>query len=421
MFSMQTSYRVFGSTTPVPILAMLLCCLPLTHCDAQSNLRTWHAASGGFSVEAELIDVRDDKAQLKKKDGTTIWVELQKLSLADIRFVEGAMNQARQGLQKALGNSQPKSTAPGEAQVPESKSSRPSSPDPAESMEENEEKLPGWDLDADGASSKSPFAGIRDVNLVLGRVSPHDLIFPVTPSVWLAMTRNAGAGHQYQVANIRTGKMLDPISVEGFASYKALSPDGTILALAAGFPMKISLYATSSGKKLKEINPAEISSIAKMFFLPTQQLVLIGQGTKGVAALYDMKTGKVAKVIELENGFPSKIAVSPNGKILAIPSHSGTIGLYDTKSGKKKTDLAIVSSKANGHISIEDLAFCRDGGELVTIGSSTVGELHAFSMKTGRIVAKHILSDRISSLFSGYSSYLGPAIESYSGNKGWIL
>ena len=67
-------------------------------CWAQSEKRTWHAASGKFSIEAELADIRDDKVQLKKADGTTTWVELEKLSLADIKFVQESLDQARQTL-----------------------------------------------------------------------------------------------------------------------------------------------------------------------------------------------------------------------------------------------------------------------------------------------------------------------------------
>lgn len=50
--------------------------------------RTWTDQSGKFSVEAELIDVQDGKARLKKADGTILAVSLQKLSVADRRYVE---------------------------------------------------------------------------------------------------------------------------------------------------------------------------------------------------------------------------------------------------------------------------------------------------------------------------------------------
>jgi S1-C subfamily serine protease len=52
------------------------------------ELRTWTAASGGFTVEAELVELRgDDIARLKTKDGRTIDVPLSQLSPADQAFV----------------------------------------------------------------------------------------------------------------------------------------------------------------------------------------------------------------------------------------------------------------------------------------------------------------------------------------------
>ncbi len=375
---------------------------------AQTAVRTWHAASGGFSVDAELIDVREDKVQLKKKDGSAIWVELNKLSLADIRFVEESMNKAREDLRKKLGNSQP-STQPAPAngkpkepdESPSADGARPNEPED----QEKGERLPGWEIEVDASGTKSPFAGMREVNLVLSRASSHDLLFPATPSTWMAFARLGPGGQQYQVANIRTGKVLEPIPVENFAQQKALSPDGSMIAFAVGFPSKLSIYSSSNGKKIKELATTELNSLSKMFFLPSQQLLVLGQGGRAsTAVIYDVKTGKATKTFELDSGFPSKIAISPSGKILAIPSQGGTIGLYDTKLGKKKMDLAIVPSKEGGFISVEDLAFCRDGNELVVIGSSTTSELNAFSMKTGRVIAKHVLSDRLSSLFSGQNA-----------------
>lgn len=46
-------------------------------------LRKWTDASGAFSIEAELVEVKDGQAQLKKADGTVIAVPVDKLSEAD--------------------------------------------------------------------------------------------------------------------------------------------------------------------------------------------------------------------------------------------------------------------------------------------------------------------------------------------------
>ena len=54
---------------------------------ARAATRTWTDASGSFKVEATLVGVEDGKVQLRKTDGTTIAVPIDKLSAADQAIV----------------------------------------------------------------------------------------------------------------------------------------------------------------------------------------------------------------------------------------------------------------------------------------------------------------------------------------------
>jgi hypothetical protein len=56
--------------------------------------RQWTSRSGGFAVEAELVDVKDGNAILKKADGTQISVPLAKLSLGDVRYINDVLKAA---------------------------------------------------------------------------------------------------------------------------------------------------------------------------------------------------------------------------------------------------------------------------------------------------------------------------------------
>ncbi len=49
--------------------------------------RKWTAAKGGYSVEAELVEVKDGKLLLKRTDGNVITVPLEILSEADRQYV----------------------------------------------------------------------------------------------------------------------------------------------------------------------------------------------------------------------------------------------------------------------------------------------------------------------------------------------
>ncbi|MGC4005169.1 MAG: SHD1 domain-containing protein [Pirellulales bacterium] len=54
------------------------------------EVRTWKAAAGNFSVEAELLEVKPDgTARLKRKDGLEINVPLDRLSAEDQQFARG--------------------------------------------------------------------------------------------------------------------------------------------------------------------------------------------------------------------------------------------------------------------------------------------------------------------------------------------
>ncbi len=381
----------------------------------QPNLRTWYAAAGGFKVDAELVDVREGKVQLKKADGTLLWVPLDKLSLADAKFVSSEMQKVRQSVEKATDGKN------GQTEDTDANSMDLVPPEVASDGSDPETDLDDRGLTSTGTSkgTRSPFAGMRESNLVLGRVSPQDIIFPQILSPWLAMRQIAGGGHQYTIANIRTSKLSNPFSVEGFATTTALSPDGATLAVFTS-PPKLTLYSTTSGRKIREIDVGQSSFIQSMAFVSPTQLLVDGS-FNSPATIYDVKSGRVAKTLAITGRGSNKLAISPDGKYLAFPNNS-VIALYDLKSGKLKSQLAVVPDKGSKNLSvnIEDLAFCNDGTELAAIASGTTSEFQVFSLRTGRAVIKHTLSERLSNSMHVHQ-YKGPAVESIPGDKGYIL
>ena len=90
--------------------------------------RKWSSRSGSFRVEAELLDVRDGNAVLKKDDGSEVVVPLGKLSLADIRYIDGVLKSAEAGLGIKHANDAVPTVAPAAASPPAAsgKAERPS-------------------------------------------------------------------------------------------------------------------------------------------------------------------------------------------------------------------------------------------------------------------------------------------------------
>lgn len=58
------------------------------------KVRTWTDRSGSFKVEAQFIGLRDGKIHLHKLNGVKIAVPVQKMSLADLEYVEEATGES---------------------------------------------------------------------------------------------------------------------------------------------------------------------------------------------------------------------------------------------------------------------------------------------------------------------------------------
>ncbi|WP_425400920.1 SHD1 domain-containing protein [Aeoliella sp.] len=69
-------------------ITILLLVLPLFVPSCFAESRTWTAASGGASIEAEYVGAKDGNVTLRKADGKTVSVPIAKLSAADQQYIE---------------------------------------------------------------------------------------------------------------------------------------------------------------------------------------------------------------------------------------------------------------------------------------------------------------------------------------------
>ena len=82
-------------TILLPILSLLLAVAP-------AWARTWTDTTGRFSIEAELVEVKDGRVWLKKADGKVVAVPLERLSKADRGYLESLAKEALAAAVKAL-------------------------------------------------------------------------------------------------------------------------------------------------------------------------------------------------------------------------------------------------------------------------------------------------------------------------------
>ena len=71
-----------------PLLLTILICGLLVVAAQPGWARKWSDATGKFSVEAELVEVKADKVVLRKAGGSEITVPLARLSQVDRRYLE---------------------------------------------------------------------------------------------------------------------------------------------------------------------------------------------------------------------------------------------------------------------------------------------------------------------------------------------
>ncbi len=75
-------------------LVLCVTVIVLTASSLPAEVRTWSSANGKFSVQAELVEVVDGKARLRKEDGQVIAVPIAKLSSVDRKFLMKQQAQA---------------------------------------------------------------------------------------------------------------------------------------------------------------------------------------------------------------------------------------------------------------------------------------------------------------------------------------
>lgn len=77
MFAQRTVQAAFG------VVVLWVCVAPL-----QAQMRLWTDNTGKFSIEAELVEVKQDSVVLKKASGSTVNVPLSRLSDADREYLK---------------------------------------------------------------------------------------------------------------------------------------------------------------------------------------------------------------------------------------------------------------------------------------------------------------------------------------------
>jgi hypothetical protein len=81
---------VIHDTKAMQMRTLIAAVLAFAVCTPVASARTWTDSTGKHTLEAEFVEMKDGKVQLKKEDGKTITIPIEKLSDPDQEFVRSA-------------------------------------------------------------------------------------------------------------------------------------------------------------------------------------------------------------------------------------------------------------------------------------------------------------------------------------------
>lgn len=360
--------------------------------------RTWTASSGSFTVEAELVDFKNNTVYLKRDDnGKTIAVPVDKLSLGDLTYIRERMRQ----LQADLGSppdvvpstdSQGAGNTAGKAELV---------PDPLDTKYDPES------IDSDTINIK------LNVGLI-----DRTLLFPTQPSPFVV----TGGYDEWRCYDLRTGQPAGqaiPSDVQ-FQSSASLSSDGRLLAVANSDDVYMLSFVDGSRRLLDSRQFVPPSGEKKgslksaQFITPTQLLV----GGSHASFLYDLSTDK-ATHLPYPRSHDRYATTSPGGRYIAVADDSEGIDILDLRHEMKSVSRHEFSQRSR----FNGMSFSPDGKEFAFItreGTAvvvTVLNMETESKKSWSMLSKEFLPR--SKAGQGYNPWRD--LQWFADGSGWLF
>lgn len=380
--------------------------------------KQWVSRDGRFSVEAELLTVDGEQVVLRREDGTVIRVPLERLSLADVKYVQEALQAA--GLTPsaagaaAAGNAPPQETHPEPA--PAQKTPVPAGPPLAQPGVSDWQAAPdppaqGFDLGPDAKV---------EIALRVDYSSPF-VLYPATPSPFVLLAPDENDGDR-QLYDLREKKAVGTIEVElGHSDKLALSPDGRYLAYhnysTRGM---VRIWSFAAGEFLKPLDLPNRSSRVGFLGFAGSKRVVVGDASEKAYLVYDVEAGRQCGTIPAEPALDDGGHVlSPAGNYLVVHSLGNRpMAIYDTRNGARA---GILEKRTEFFIGPKALMFSPDGRELAAFFPANAGVLiQVWDMADGSTTLTHNLpQDPISQL--GILSSRNRPYQWLADRSGWLL
>lgn len=363
--------------------------------------REWKSADGKSKVEADFVSLRDGKVSLKKKSGEIVSVPLDKLSPADIAYVEGRVDS--QSTNEVTAST-------------ESKKSYESAPttSPPESVPLNSnpeiKEVESWKylkftrgIKLRGEKNRKSSGIVRSITLA----TDHGPIAYSPQGEFLAIAENFGAIATYDVNSASLivsskhrnayqnltalcfsadGKLLISGSSDGRIEVWAVSADGTLnwerefelhtsdvvkiaishdnkTAISCGKDSNVRIWGVDNGKNIWKSNLP--GSIEAVWLSPDGQKALVAGGRNIGVMSIDLAYNDAKDIGIPKNEIFENHTFSNDGTLVAM-SLMDTLKIYDTSNG-----LVVFEMKREDFISHDGILFDRDNRKLIFCAQST--------------------------------------------------
>jgi WD40 repeat protein len=231
-------------------------------------------------------------------------------------------------------------------------------------------------------------------------------------------------------------KLLQDITTS--CSSVGYSQSGTVLYSASStslwsdqFVNTISKWDIAVGKIIITKTQRGLIEINSIALSPNGKLLASGSGSGtvnsswGDVILWDMTNGTIIRTIEGDGELIYDVAFSPDGKILASVDYYGSLCLWEVETGKLLNSFSIKDGIINGETKI---TFSIDGKEIITVTSGLLtiwdftGELSKKQIVIPREMNQFAFSDdkRYVAIGSLYTNYI-LVVEINSGKENQLL
>lgn len=162
----------------------------------------------------------------------------------------------------------------------------------------------------------------------------------IASSPW-APVAAVGAAFQISLYNTDNGELLGVLPfVEGSPYVMQFSRDGSLLLAGGGRSAALgiaALYDVKTGRRLTSVGD-ELDAVLAADLRPDHSLIALG-GPRKVVRVYRVSDGSLAYEITKHTDWITALEFSPDGKYLATADRSGGLLLWDAETGRERGDL----------------------------------------------------------------------------------